>query len=91
MLKWQLLALSAFDVICFADADLELVPYAEAPLSAVGAAWVRAVSRLYASTHAMVVAEPDSIAPLNTGLMLLKPDAEIFAEGVRVLERCAAS
>lgn len=87
MLKWQLFALWRFDVLLFADADLEVVPYAEAPHSMAARAWSRALARLQAST-ALLVADPDGLAPLNTGFMLLKPSASLFEEGLQVLERC---
>lgn len=87
MLKVALLGLLQFDLVIFADADLELVPFAEDNPTRVASAWVRAASRLLAS-NAMLVADPDAIAPLNTGLMLLKPSASAYAEAVTLLQRC---
>lgn len=87
MLKVALLGLSQFDLVIFADADLELVPFAEDNPTRVASAWVRAASRLLAS-DAMLVADPDNIAPLNTGLMLLRPSASAYAEAVTLLQRC---
>ena len=87
MLKWHIFAMHEFEVILFADADLEIVPYAEAPRSLITKVWSSVLARLRASP-AKVVADPDSDAPLNTGFMLLKPDAQIFDEGLAVMERC---
>ena len=60
--------------MCFTDADLEMMPLAEAEHAAVVRGWTRAIGRLL-SSNATVVAEPDPQAPLNTGFMLLKPSA----------------
>ena len=87
MLKWHIFAMHEFEVILFADADLEIVPYAEAPRSLITKVWSSVLARLRVSP-AKVVADPDSDAPLNTGFMLLKPDAQIFDEGLAVMERC---
>ena len=87
MLKWQLFAMSDYDIICFADADLELVPYAETSATLLARAWTRAAHALLRS-EALLVADPDSQAPLNTGWMLLRPSGELFEDGIRVIERC---
>jgi hypothetical protein len=87
MLKWHIFAMHEFEVILFADADLEVVPYAEKPRSLITKVWSSVLARFRASP-AKVIADPDSDAPLNTGFMLIKPDAQIFDEGLAVMERC---
>ena len=42
--------------------------------------WQRSIGR-FLESPAMVVAEPDVLAPLNTGFMLVKPSEAIFEEG----------
>ena len=63
MLKWALFSLHAFDVVCFADADLEMMPIAEGSPSAIAHAWQWAVGTLLAS-NATLVAVPDPQAPM---------------------------
>lgn len=87
MLKWQLYGLRNHDVVCFADADLELAPFAEANAALLARAWTSAVKNLMRS-EALLVADPDALAPLNTGWMLLKPSQVLFEDGIRVLQRC---
>ncbi len=89
--KWQLLALTQFDVVLFADADLEVMPIAEQPAAAAGRAWARTINALLRAPTVTIVANPDGHAPLNTGFMLLKPSRALFDEGVRVMRGCRFS
>ena len=88
LLKWMLFTLVEFDVVLFADADVEMMPIAEGSSHETAALWVLALSRLLSSEHALLVADPDRQAPLNTGYMLLRPDRSLYADGVRVVGRC---
>ena len=83
--KWQVVAAAAYDVVIFADADLELVPVADTVPALAREAW-RHVLALHAS-HIELVCNPDPRSPLNGGLMLLKPSAAVYAEGVRAADR----
>lgn len=87
-LKLHLLALAAYDVVCFADADVELMPYAEGSVAATSRAWVRVITNLLQDASVALLGNPDGQSPLNTGVMLLKPNATLFADGVGVLRRC---
>lgn len=73
-------ALRTFDVALFADADLEMMPLSEGEPHAVSRTWQRAIGRFLAS-RAVILAEPDTLAPLNTGFMLVKPSDDLYAEG----------
>ena len=85
MHKWQAVSLAAYDVVIFADADLELVPVADTVPALAREAWRRTILALHASPT-MLVCNPDPRSPLNGGLMLLKPSAAVYAEGVRALQ-----
>ena len=87
LLKWMLFSLVPYDVILFADADVEIMPIAEASAETAGL-WVLAVTRLLSHEAALLVADPDRQAPLNTGYMFLRPDHALYADGLRVVTRC---
>jgi hypothetical protein len=86
--KWQLFALSAYDLLLFADVDLELVPLAEHEPSWSAAAWQRFFERFMNRPHLRIAVDPDAYSPLNGGLMLIRPSAALYDEGLGVLRAC---
>ena len=82
ILKWQLLAMDAYDALLFADLDVDLFPL-ESNTTLVGSAWL---SRLPAFVRAdqpiVVLANADHATPVNTGLMLVKPHRALHADGI---------
>ena len=87
--KWVLLSLRRFDVILYADADLEVMPLAEQPPDSIGVAWREAMRALVSSDHVQLVGGPDPIAPLNGGLLLLKPSLRLYHLGISLLSQCS--
>ena len=83
--KWQVVA-PPRDVVIFADADLELVPVAD---TIPALARERGAARPGAPRRPTIelVCNPDPRSPLNGRLMLLKPSAAVYAEGVRAADR----
>ena len=86
--KWQLFSLKGYDAVIFADADLELMPLSESRPARVAQAWVDAMTGLLANGAVQLVGAPDTLAPLNGGLMLLKPSSQLYHEGLDVLRAC---
>ena len=66
--QWQLFGLARYSVVVFADADLELLPVAEGRDGVIAQAWVRAVRAIMDDPGVLLVADPDTLAPLNTGV-----------------------
>jgi len=73
LLKVMTFGLDQYDMLLFADSDIDLYP---PPAPSVNpeltARWLRGLADFNASS-ALFVASPDNAAPLNTGLFLLKP------------------
>lgn len=88
LFKWGLFALTQYDVIVFADIDLELLPFSEVDLTVAASAWRLALQRFFHQRELLVVAEPDPYSPFNGGLMLMRPSPEVYQEGIEVLRAC---
>ena len=88
LFKWQLLAMRRYDVLVFADIDLELMPIAEHPSGWVGATWHAALARMARQSRIRLLADPDVYSPINGGLMLVKPAPHIYQDGLQVLRSC---
>ena len=87
-LKLHLFALVEYDIVVFADADAELMPYSEGDVAAASLFWTSVVGQLQDDERVSVLANPDTISPLNGGLMLLKPNRSLLDAGLEVLGRC---
>ena len=76
LLKISLLGMTQFDVVLFADLDVDVAPDGHdrnrlpAKLSSI--AW-RAGVAAFASSRALITASPDKEAPVNMGSFLMKP------------------
>ncbi|KAL1499051.1 hypothetical protein AB1Y20_013567 [Prymnesium parvum] len=83
LLKFALLGLTQYDVVFFADVDVDLAPHghdrSRPPARLAAAAW-RESLRAFAASAARLAAAPDFDAPVNTGSLLLKPSAGASAK-----------
>ena len=86
--KWHVWTLLNFDLVCFADADLEMMPFAEVSTAAFAAAWERVVGEMLSDPAVRLLADPDPRSPFNAGFMLIKPSMRIYEEGIGSLSRC---
>lgn len=82
LLKWMLWALKGYEIVLFSDLDVYLAP---GPRSLDLAWWHRSVSAFLQSS-ALLAGTPDHEAPLNTGIMLLKPRRWMYEEGLATLK-----
>ena len=85
LFKWELFALTSYDAILYADVDVDLFPERLSP-APVRAEWAAKLPRLLRTRpSARLVGRADFSSPLNGGLFLLRPDASLHADGLRVL------
>ena len=87
--KWAVFGLTQYDAVVFADADLELLPLAEHGTAWAAAAWRHALQGLLRAPHARLLSDPDARSPLNAGLLLVRPSAHLYEEGLATLRRCS--
>ena len=65
-LKWQLLAMDAYDALLFADLDVDLLPL-ESDTTAVGSAWLKRLPAFVAADQPIVMlANADHATPVQT-------------------------
>ncbi len=89
MARWQLFALTAYDVIFYTDLDVDMLPVAISNLEAVTKRWQLAVeSFLSAQPRRHMVASLDHESPVNTGTLLIRPSTRLFHEGLEHLRTC---
>lgn len=105
--KWEVLSLTRARVAVFVDLDVELLPQrslaladpsataaalerAAAPARRVATEWA-ALLRCASSSNYSLLATPDHSSPVNAAIMLLRPDAALFREGIEVLHAAAAT
>ena len=87
-LKWNVLGWTQYDAVLFVDMDAELLPLGVYDHAQAVARWVALLHNFVQSPRARVVALPDHSTPVNTGLMLLRPDRALYDDGVRVMRGC---
>ena len=86
--KWNLFAWTQYDAVLFVDMDAELLPLGAYDHAEAVARWVALLHNFVHSPRARLVALPDHSTPINTGLMLLRPDRALHDDGARVLRAC---
>jgi hypothetical protein len=93
LLKWELMRLVEYDAILFSDMDVDLMPTRLLPvgrgataLAPIREEWARMLPILMAPDASIrMVASADWSSPINAGLLLLRPSAAIFREGLDAL------
>ena len=91
--KWQLVGQSEYTAVLAVDLDVDLFLYsAGAPptggllAEVLRHAWLHALPAFLNATELELVARSDWHAPINTGVLLLKPSRDAHALGLRALE-----
>lgn len=85
LFKWELFALTRYDSVLYSDLDVDLFPARLDP-AAVLAEWAAKLPTLLETRPSTrMVGRADFSSPLNGGLFLLRPDASLHADGLRVL------
>ena len=103
MLKWQFFSMTEFDVVLHVDADIDVMPIELQP-SLVLTRWreslpvfllprrlmrVDGLRRSARSSAGMrLLGQTDFTSPLNGGLLLLRPSAALYKDGLAELRRC---
>jgi hypothetical protein len=101
MLKWQFFALTQFDVVLHIDTDIDALPLEVDP-QRVTRRWLPRLDLFLRprqqlsvdsvqggdGTGMRLLGVADHSSPLNGGMLLLRPSARLFAEGMRVIRRC---
>ena len=86
---WQAMKLTEYDVVLKSDLDVDLNP-PESNGAKTRARWQQMLpqlTRAHRGVHSL--AHADHAAPLNTGLVLLRPSKALYDEGIDVLRRCS--
>lgn len=88
LFKWQLFAMTDYDVVLFSDVDVELVPLADTDPKRAAASWNRLISRFARTAAPKLLANSDVASPFNAGVMFIRPSRRLFAEGLAVVRSC---
>lgn len=84
MLKWQMFALTQFDLVLYADVDVDLAP-SRGRLPAPRE--FNATATAFLLSSALVVSSPDHASPSNTGVLLLKPRRWLYNAALHLMRR----
>ena len=83
--KWELFSLTRLDAVLFADLDVDLFP-PRLSAAAVAAEWAARLPAIFGARPPIhLVGRPDFSSPINGGLFLLRPSAELYRDGLRAL------
>lgn len=86
-LKWVALSLVDVEFVVSLDMDMEMLPASLQPYAdEVAADWLGFFARMRAA-GVRAASLPDNSAPMNTGFMILRPDLELYRDGVALLQR----
>ena len=86
VLKWHVVSRIEYDAIILTDSDVDLfTEFGGRAPHALGLAWWRSLERFIADTSVELAAGPDHAAPINTGMLLIRPSLETYALGLRAL------
>lgn len=77
-LKWWLVGLTAYDLIFYADLDIDFERFDLPPMLAGLRAFARA-------RGAAIAADSDWAVPINTGAMVFRPNTKSYREGLSLL------
>ena len=87
VLKWYAVSRAEYRAILLTDCDVDFffnfAGQAPAPLAA---AWWRMLKRFLDADGEEITAIPDHAGPINTGVLLLKPNVSTWALGLRALQ-----
>ena len=98
LLKLSVFALTEFDLVIFADLDISLAPSATQlpPFHIHPSVWKSVDKGVWAAHLGAFIASPmlmaaqhDHEAPVNTGLMLIKPRRWLYEEGLDLLRHAS--
>lgn len=86
---WQAFIFTEYDLVLKSDLDIDLYP-PENDAVKTSAKWQEMLP-IFTRHHRRVLclAHADHNSPLNTGLMLIRPSKEMYAEGIQVLRECS--
>lgn len=85
MLKLGLFALTRFDLVLYADLDVDV----HSRWQPAHHFWRRALDAFRRHPQLAIAASADHSAPVNTGAMLLKPSRQLYAESMDVLRNAS--
>ena len=85
--KWVPFKLTEYDALLVADVDIDLLSHEQSARS-IAAAWRSGLPQLLADSNVHVVGTPDTSAPLNNGLLLMRPSRALYNDGLAVLQTC---
>ena len=86
--KWAPFKLTEYDALLVADVDIDLLPH-EQSTQQIAAAWRSGLPQLLArDSNVHVVGTPDDLAPLNNGMLLVRPSRALYDDGLAVLQTC---
>ena len=81
VLKWVLVNLVAYDLVLFLDLDIDV----DNMLTTFHMTLLQNGILDFAKSNAAIAADSDWAVPINTGVMLLRPNASIYREGMALL------
>lgn len=84
LIKWQLVSMTRFDLVLFTDADVDVMTEETEP-ALVRRRWMAMAHSLLRQNTTWAVANADYSAPVHGGMLLLRPSAALYAEGLAVL------
>jgi hypothetical protein len=87
-LKIALFSMAEFDVVLFADLDVDIAPWLSVRDSRVNPSWLprwQASIAAFLGSNAVLVASPDHASPVSTGLLLVKPSLAVHADALSLL------
>jgi hypothetical protein len=91
LLKWAIFAIEGTEFVFFADLDvLPLTPQQVRNAPIIVEDWCALMQRMR-ERNLSLVSEADGSSPLNAGILLLRPDRQIYESGLTVLAKANAS
>ena len=92
MLKWQLFALTQYDLLLYADVDVDVSPKSSflerlRPPSPSSIQEFNAALHSFLQSPFLIVGSPDHESPINTGVLLIKPRRWVFTEALQLMRR----
>lgn len=93
MLKWTAISLVDYELVLYADVDIDLMPSNEL-IGTAARRWselartLESAARRKDGWQPQLVANADAMAPFNGGLWLVRPSAITFEDGLATLRAC---
>ena len=86
LLKWHALSHTEYDAMLLTDADVDFaLDFAGVPPAALTRVWRQSLLDFLHAETEQISCYPDQASPINTGVLLLKPNRTTWAAGMRAL------